>query len=70
MCGIVGILARQGSVPEQLLERATRSLAHRGPDDQGTVILREEHPEALELGLGILEQVQAHAKKFGLSGLS
>jgi asparagine synthase (glutamine-hydrolysing) len=52
VCGIVGILARRGSVPEQLLERATRSLAHRGPDDHGTVILREEHPEAIELGLG------------------
>jgi asparagine synthase (glutamine-hydrolysing) len=35
-----------------MLERATRSLAHRGPDDHGTVILREEHPEPLELGLG------------------
>ncbi len=52
MCGIVGILAREGRVPEELLERATRSLAHRGPDDQGTVILREEHPQPLELGLG------------------
>jgi len=52
VCGIVGILAREGRVPEELLERATRSLAHRGPDDHGTVILREEHPEPIELGLG------------------
>jgi asparagine synthase (glutamine-hydrolysing) len=35
-----------------LLERATQSLAHRGPDDHGTVILRESAPEPLELGLG------------------
>jgi asparagine synthase (glutamine-hydrolysing) len=52
VCGIVGILAREAVVPETLLERATQSLAHRGPDDHGTVILRETHPQAIELGLG------------------
>ena len=52
MCGIVGILARGSEVPEQLLERATQSLAHRGPDDHGTIIIRESEPEPLELGLG------------------
>jgi asparagine synthase (glutamine-hydrolysing) len=48
----VGILARGSEVPEELLERATRSLAHRGPDDHGTVIVRESVPEPIELGLG------------------
>ncbi len=52
MCGIVGILARGSEVPKELLERATQSLAHRGPDDHGTVILRESLPEPIELGLG------------------
>lgn len=52
MCGIVGILARDATVTEEMLERATRSLAHRGPDDHGTVILRETRPEPIELGLG------------------
>lgn len=52
MCGIVGILARQGKVSQDLLESATRSLAHRGPDDHGTVIVCETEPEPLELGLG------------------
>ncbi len=52
MCGIVGILARGSEVPEELLERATQSLAHRGPDDHGTVILRESIPDPIELGLG------------------
>ena len=33
MCGIFGILASNGSIPPNLLERATDSLAHRGPDD-------------------------------------
>jgi asparagine synthase (glutamine-hydrolysing) len=52
MCGIVGILARNASVDPDLLERATRSLAHRGPDDSGTVIIRETIPQAVEIGLG------------------
>ena len=52
MCGIVGILARNAPVPQELLDKATRSLAHRGPDDHGTVILRGTHPEPVELGLG------------------
>jgi len=52
MCGIVGIVARGGSVDPDLLERATQSLAHRGPDDSGTVIIRENVPEPVEIGLG------------------
>ncbi len=35
-----------------MLERATASLAHRGPDDSGTVIVRDSAPEPLEIGLG------------------
>jgi asparagine synthase (glutamine-hydrolysing) len=52
MCGIVGIVARNSSVAPDVLERATRSLAHRGPDDSGTIIIRETVPEPLEVGLG------------------
>jgi len=52
MCGIVGIVARKGSVALEVLERATQSLAHRGPDDSGTVIVRESTPEPVEIGLG------------------
>jgi asparagine synthase (glutamine-hydrolysing) len=52
MCGIVGILARGSSVSAEMLERATASLAHRGPDDSGTTIIRELVPEPLEVGLG------------------
>ena len=52
MCGIVGILAHNGTVAVGLLERATQSLAHRGPDDSGTVIIRESLPEPVEVGLG------------------
>ena len=52
MCGIVGILARNATVAPELLERATLSLAHRGPDDSGTVIIRDANPEPVEIGLG------------------
>jgi asparagine synthase (glutamine-hydrolysing) len=52
MCGIVGILARGSRIPSGVLERATHSLAHRGPDDSGTLVLIETQPESLEIGLG------------------
>ena len=52
MCGIVGILGDNAIVTPTLLERATQSLAHRGPDDSGTVIIRERLPEPVEVGLG------------------
>ncbi len=49
MCGIVGIVANGGKVSPAMLEQATQSLAHRGPDDSGTVILRASN---CEIGLG------------------
>src|SRR5258708_23960745 len=52
MCGIVGILAKNASVDPDLLDRATQSLAHRGPDDSGTIIIRDTIPQAVEVGFG------------------
>jgi asparagine synthase (glutamine-hydrolysing) len=52
MCGIVGIVAQNSGVDPEMLERATRSLAHRGPDDAGTVIVREGVSARFEVGLG------------------
>lgn len=52
MCGIAGIAARNGKVAPEVLERATQSLAHRGPDDAGTILIREDAPEPVEVGLG------------------
>jgi asparagine synthase (glutamine-hydrolysing) len=49
MCGIVGIVGRNTVVASEILDRATQSLAHRGPDDSGTVIVRDG---ATEIGLG------------------
>ncbi|HEV3308495.1 MAG TPA: asparagine synthase (glutamine-hydrolyzing) [Candidatus Sulfotelmatobacter sp.] len=52
MCGIVGIIGLKAEVPADLLERATQSLAHRGPDDGGSVILHDATHEEIEIGLG------------------
>jgi asparagine synthase (glutamine-hydrolysing) len=41
MCGIFGIVGRNAQIPAGVLERGTRSLAHRGPDDSGTILLRD-----------------------------
>ena len=51
MCGIFGILSHNARVPGDVLESATRSLSHRGPDDSGTVILRDSGGK-IEVGLG------------------
>jgi asparagine synthase (glutamine-hydrolysing) len=50
MCGIFGIASCKTTVSPELLERAARSLAHRGPDDSGTVLIRDEGPQPCEIG--------------------
>ncbi len=52
MCGIFGLISRSARLPDGVLERGTQSLAHRGPDDGGTVVLRDEQYEPVEIGLG------------------
>lgn len=52
MCGICGIVGLDAPVAPEMLEQATRSLAHRGPDDAGTIVLRESEPVPVEIGLG------------------
>ncbi len=52
MCGIFGIVGKNASVSPEILQRATDSLAHRGPDDSGTILLRESVPTSVEIGLG------------------
>jgi asparagine synthase (glutamine-hydrolysing) len=52
VCGIFGIVARNARIPDGELERGTQSLAHRGPDDSGTTLLRESAPGPVEIGLG------------------
>ncbi len=51
MCGIFGIAAHNSHVPVEVLGRATQSLAHRGPDDGGIIVLRGAEG-GVEIGLG------------------
>src|SRR5271165_1698355 len=51
MCGIFGIVVREGEVSRELLARAQRSLVHRGPDDAGTVVIECNSPEFSQFGL-------------------
>src|ERR1700685_2560116 len=50
MCGIFGILTRDGSNSGNILENAVRSLSHRGPDDSGTVIIETNSDGNRQLG--------------------
>ncbi len=52
MCGIFGILSHDAPVDECLLERGTNSLAHRGPDDSGTILFRDVNDPRITIGLG------------------
>jgi asparagine synthase (glutamine-hydrolysing) len=52
MCGIFGIVGKNARIEPEVLERATQSLAHRGPDDAGTILLRDDVPCPVEIGLG------------------
>jgi asparagine synthase (glutamine-hydrolysing) len=51
MCGIVGIIGQNARVPAEVLERTTKSLSHRGPDDGGTVLVPGSRQQ-VEVGLG------------------
>jgi asparagine synthase (glutamine-hydrolysing) len=39
MCGIFGVVSRGSRLPADFLPKAARGLAHRGPDDSGTILL-------------------------------
>lgn len=51
MCGIFGIVTKNGRIPDGILENAVRSLAHRGPDDSGTVVLDASPDGIHQVGL-------------------
>ena len=46
MCGIVALFSRREPISEAALQRATRSLYHRGPDGQRHWISADECPGA------------------------
>ena len=51
MCGIFGATPSSRFVSEDLLRKAVSTLAHRGPDDAGTVIIQDSPSFGLQLGL-------------------
>jgi asparagine synthase (glutamine-hydrolysing) len=50
MCGIFGMLAPSGTVSEGTLQKAAVTLAHRGPDDIGTVVITNISAHGCQLG--------------------
>lgn len=46
------MVARNARIPDGVLELGTQSLAHRGPDDSGTILLRDSAADPVEIGLG------------------
>ena len=51
MCGIAGILGKSNIVQELVLKNLAQSLAHRGPDDEGSQILSLNKDQDYYLGL-------------------
>jgi asparagine synthase (glutamine-hydrolysing) len=45
VCGIFGVVSRGPSLPADFLTKAACSLAHRGPDDSGTILLKADNQE-------------------------
>jgi asparagine synthase (glutamine-hydrolysing) len=45
MCGIFGVVSRGAPLPADFLPKAAQSLAHRGPDDAGTMLLNAADQE-------------------------
>ena len=45
MCGIFGVVSRGSLLPGDVLPKAARDLAHRGPDDSGTILLNAADQE-------------------------
>jgi asparagine synthase (glutamine-hydrolysing) len=50
MCGIFGIVSREGEVSRDVLSGALRDLAHRGPDDSGTVVVERSAGASGQVG--------------------
>src|SRR5687767_12025017 len=59
MCGIAGEVNWQSAVPPQRIERLTRGLAHRGPDDEGIWISARDNCVLGHRRLSIIDLSQA-----------
>src|SRR5262245_52880837 len=50
MCGIAGVMVREGRVDLARLRRMSQVLRHRGPDDEGIALIDPERNVSLTLG--------------------
>jgi len=50
MCGIFGIVTRDGEISREVLTRARQSLLHRGPDDTGEMVITSGSVESCQVG--------------------
>ena len=50
MCGIFGIVAKDGHIPRGVMENAVRALSHRGPDDSGIAVINAGVDGSSEIG--------------------
>jgi len=50
MCGIFGIVANDGNISREILENAVGTLAHRGPDDSGIIVIGGDPNSTIQVG--------------------
>jgi asparagine synthase (glutamine-hydrolysing) len=55
MCGIVAFFSRRGPVSDEALQKATRSLLHRGPDGRGHWISQDRRAALGHARLSIID---------------
>jgi len=60
MCGLLGIVDGRDRVKPETLDRASSTLAHRGPDEHGTWISRDETVGLAHRRLSIVDLVSGH----------
>ena len=66
MCGIAGVLRREGETREEDLQRMADALQHRGPDDHG--IYRDGPLGLVHTRLSIIDLAGGHQPIFGADG--
>ena len=66
MCGIAGVLRREGETREEDLQRMADALQHRGPDDHG--IYRDGSLGLVHTRLSIIDLTGGHQPIFGADG--
>jgi asparagine synthase (glutamine-hydrolysing) len=67
MCGIFGMWRHQGAISAEALERATTAIRHRGPDDEGYLLL-DTRSSRIELRAGRDTNPELNLPRLGSAG--